>query len=452
MTETQGETVGKAELPVAFVDFVKQKMNGHEAGGRPHFLKQLAKSYPNVEDEVLNIVEKVWVKGQSVGNVAHTYKTKYHTLFRLLKELEPWKEGLAAYVMAAPRRKRFYIRELNESDYETVQNYIRRAKRQGLKRYIRSLSWAEKCWKYLNYHDPETWTADEVSDYLATLSGPSQFPILVAIRQVAPQIRERSNSQYVGTGNAKEKMGRHKLDLFGPEVHMIIKALVESKLDFHALIFKLHVATGAREGTTDSTAGICGLSWDRFKKNFETVDLYESKVKGGIWWRDSPLDLLFPELPMELQTLWKERGKPTDAKLIHGGYPALIHMYSEIASAVKSYCEGRVDAHLLAEFAKLRPHGADKLHVNLLWEARVPLEVVAGQYLGRGEGIGLVGRGWLDLNTLKNHYLSLTKRSKRFGKIMERIKAYSQHTFKEVATVSEPLEPVEPIICVAESA
>jgi len=57
---------------------------------------------------------------------------------------------------------------------------------------------------------------------------------------------------------------------------------------------------------------------------------------------------------------------------------------------------------------------ADKIHVNLLWEAKVPLEVVAGQFIGRGEALGPVGRIWLSTDTIKKRYLSLTQRSGRY--------------------------------------
>lgn len=80
----------------------------------------------------------------------------------------------------------------------------------------------------------------------------------------------------------------------------------------------------------------------------------------------------------------------------------------------------------IRELVHLQPHDADKIHCNLLWEAEVPLEVVAGQYIGGQEAIGLVGRGWLSLDTIKKHYLSLTARSKRFQKIRAKVTDYSQ--------------------------
>lgn len=60
------------------------------------------------------------------------------------------------------------------------------------------------------------------------------------------------------------------------------------------------------------------------------------------------------------------------------------------------------------------------------FHARAPLEVVAGEYLGGNEAIGLVGRVWLDINTIKKHYLSLTARSKRIQNIRDKIARYAR--------------------------
>jgi len=112
-------------------------------------------------------------------------------------------------------------------------------------------------------------------------------------------------------------------------------------------------------------------------------------------------------------------------KLILGGYPELSKIYKEIRKALEEYFRGKVDPDLHEEFTTLKPHDADKIHCNLLWEAGVPLEVVAGKYLGRGEGRGLMGRIWLDINTIKKHYLSLTERSERIQQLRKQVQMYS---------------------------
>lgn len=84
---------------------------------------------------------------------------------------------------------------------------------------------------------------------------------------------------------------------------MIIEALKDQGLALHETVLKLHISLGAREGSKDSKSGMVGLSWDRFKRDFSVLDLYESKVRGGIWWRGCPLHLFFKELLAELRAL-----------------------------------------------------------------------------------------------------------------------------------------------------
>ena len=411
-------------LPQGFENFISQKLRRNCLGGRPHLVKKLAEER-GPKEEVLNILELRWLKNRSIGSLARKYNTSYQTIWRMLQDLNPWKKALITYIEQVLRRKVFYNRDQNSSDYETVATYIRRAKRDGLKTFRKYTTMALKCWRFLKHKDPARWTAEEVHAFLNTRSEGSQSLYLDGIRQVAPQIADPNSQNYVKTARYREKLRLRKKDLFGPEVKMIIKALRDRGLTSHETIFKLHITTGAREGSTDSRSGITGLSWDRFKRDFTIVDLYESKVRGGIWWRSCPLTLFFKNLPNELETLWNSRGKPTTHKVIRNGYHELLQIYKEIRIALKRYYKDETDPSLFKELTTLRPHDADKIHVNLLWEAGVPLEVVAGKFLGRGEGVGLFGRGWLDINTLKKHYLSLTERSERIRKLRKQVETYS---------------------------
>ena len=382
-------------------------------------------------ETLLNILEDSWIKEKSLRAIAKHYQTSDDTIWRLLKDLDEFKPAISELLLTIPRAKKWFIEEFETSDYETVASYIKRAKCEGLKTWKDTIQRARRFWTWTHFKAPQNWIADDVHDFLATLSKGAQADMLDAIRNVALQIRDKTNAQYVGVGLFRAKIRQRKKDLFGAEVKMILDALKEKKMNYEATIFKLHVQLGSREGSKNRTSGMVGLNWSYFKHNFKTVDDFESKVHGGIWWRDCPLDVFFPKLPDELHALWTHRGRPTDERVILGGYNELTQTYQNIQQAVKETYEGKIDPSLLKEFATLRPHDADKLHVNMLWEAGVPLEIVAGQFLGNDEGIGLEGRGWLDINVIRKYYLSLSQRSHRFQKIQQGVRDYAQKVLVE---------------------
>jgi len=188
---------------------------------------------------------------------------------------------------------------------------------------------------------------------------------------------------------------------------------------------EFHVTLGAREGSTDNVSGICNITWDRFKKNFSRVDLFEGKTKNGLWCRNCPVDLLFPHLPAELRELWKQRGKPTTDRVLLGAYKEITAIYKKIRAELEAFYDGKVEPAILKEMATLRPHDADKIHCNLLWEAGIPVEVVAGKYLGGNEGLGLMGRIWLRTETITRYYLMLSENSPKMKEYLQQVKTYS---------------------------
>ena len=117
-------------------------------------------------------------------------------------------------------------------------------------------------------------------------------------------------------------------------MNLIQEALRFKNMGYHETIFELHISLGAREGSRDPRSGMCGLTWDRFKDSFTKVDLYESKVRGGILWRDCPLNIFFSGLPQKLRNLWESRGKPIDEKLFLEGYKELLQIYQELREAL----------------------------------------------------------------------------------------------------------------------
>ena len=320
----------KAKLPSAFLEYIDSKTQPNESGGRPHFLLMIAKQGRDPNETLLNILEDAWLKGKPLGAIAKHYHTSYDSIWRLLKDLKEFKPAISELLLKIPRAKKWFIEEFETSDYETVQNYIKRAKREGLKNWTGMIRKARRFWIWTHYKAPQNWTADDVHDYLTTLTGGAQSGMLDAIRRIAPQIRDESSSQYVGVGMFRAKLHQRKKDLFGLEVKMIVDALKKKKMKYHATVFKLHVQTGAREGSSDKTSGMVGLNWSYFKHNFKAVDDFESKVHGGIWWRNCPLDVFFPELPEELHALWTRRGRPTEERVILGGYEELKQIYGFI--------------------------------------------------------------------------------------------------------------------------
>jgi len=423
-----------------FQSFIEEKARSNGSGGRPSFISILAKTHPDLTEVLLTICEAAWIKEKPPRLIAPQYHTSYLTIYRLLQDLEPFKEKIVEYLKTEPRRKRFYNKELDTSDYLTVQNYIIRAKRDGLKTYKAAILNAQVIWRMLNYKDPANWTIDEVLEAMQKLSPGYRFNMAICIRRIAPQLAQKGSLNELKVGRFSIHLKQRKKDIFAKELNLIREALIGKKMSYHLVIFLLHVATGAREGcyqTADKRSGLCGFTWDRFKDHFTKVDLFESKVKGGIWSRDCPLGLLFKDLPSMLEALWKERGKPIDTKVIPDGYGELLHIYRDINAAVAEYFEGKLEPGLYKELTTLQPHSADKIHCNLLWEAGVPLEVVAGRYLGGTEAIGLVGRIWLNIETIKKHYLALTARSQRFQKILARVQEYSKNFDAGQAPVQE---------------
>lgn len=103
------------ELPPEFATYIEAKTKINGGKGRDHFLLQIAKANKNVEDEVFNIIERAWVKNQSIYQIVRYYKkqghrTSYHTIYRLLQDLEPFKEALVNHLEKNPRRRTFYNR------------------------------------------------------------------------------------------------------------------------------------------------------------------------------------------------------------------------------------------------------------------------------------------------------------------------------------------------------
>lgn len=125
----------KAKLPSAFLGYIDSKIQPNESGGRPHFLSVIVKQGRDPNEILLDILEDAWLKGKPLGAIAKHYHTSHDSIWRLLKDLKEFKPAISELLLKIPRAKKWFIEEFETSDYETVQNYIKRAKREGLKNW-----------------------------------------------------------------------------------------------------------------------------------------------------------------------------------------------------------------------------------------------------------------------------------------------------------------------------
>ncbi|MEM2260731.1 MAG: hypothetical protein QXY65_06660 [Candidatus Methanomethylicaceae archaeon] len=383
------ETQKLNEIKNIIQEYIKTTILGeNKEAGRSHFLK-------NVEDpymEILKILQRSWVKGESDSQIAKTYNVSYISIYRLRKYFEQYKEDLLKLIEKEIGEKKYFyiIKEENGflkiiSDYENVINFYRRYLRSSpkpKKRYLQSiLRNAEKVWVFLNKKDPKDWSLSDVDNFLISLRERNIDikSYVVAIRQIAPHLI----SQGLTTDWTKRS---RTCDLFLEDVREIIKILCENGMEREAFIFKLHLSLGCREESFSK------LKISDFREDY--VDIYESKVKGGITWRNIKYTWLFDELKDDVKKYVNEDGK------FVRNYEELRLIYKRISSILTSK---------IGEKGKILPHFARKIHVNILWQLGVPLELVAGQIIGN-EGYCLFGVGWSDLNTLRKHYLSLSSR------------------------------------------
>ena len=80
-------------LPPDFLDYVKAKSK--KTGGRPHFLQ-------SVEDPIettIRIAELCWLKGKTPQEIARRFNTSYRTIYRLLKDIEKWRQALEDWIL-----------------------------------------------------------------------------------------------------------------------------------------------------------------------------------------------------------------------------------------------------------------------------------------------------------------------------------------------------------------
>ncbi len=318
------------------------------------------------------------------------------------------------------RERRSIYEETSEgkyvSSYPTVQAFINRAQATGLKTLYETLGTTDKIYHFLEYKDPSRWDGDDMNRWLATRPASMKSPDLIHARKVAPQLANYGSEEGMNAprpGSLKVTNIK-RYDLLTSEINRALDHMDETGYYEASTVVRLHQVLGCREGSEKHEGELPGLlyiPWSRVNLTKGTADIFEGKVKKGILWRDCPLDLFGWNVPSRIKELKGrvfqfqigERTVKIDSReyVLGMSYDSLLAVYRLFASTLRAVNPD-------ATFDEVTPHTGRHLHVNLLWERGVPMELIAGD---AEAGIGVFGVGWTDLSTLKKFYFTLSMRS-----------------------------------------
>lgn len=396
-----------------------------------------------------------------VNDWINRFAKEFQTDKTLKAEYDKWKETNPELQTDKERIEFYTFTKDSGGNREYSSSY------EGVKDYLSShpnkvnpsvLNYAWRAWIVLNRKNPSSWTRDDFNrvifgKYLPSietigkkrgkitnpespLSEQMQFPVAVAMRAVSKNLRDIPR---LTDGLKHPRIDR--LDIFEAQMKYIVRtiddALVNPSFDNltiknyiskhgaqrdlvinHALIrdaklvFLTHVDLGCREGTKklkggkQDQASILGLDWREISWEQKSINVFESKVVG--WWNDCPLDLFGDYVFTSLKQRFDALGRPSSGRIFPIGYDqgenSLINLYR----IVNYICgAGEISSNSTKPIIpKFTPHGARKIHVNLLWEQGIPLELVIGD---ADAHIGFFGVGWKDVTTARRFYLSMAK-------------------------------------------
>jgi hypothetical protein len=160
---------------------------------------------------------------------------------------------------------------------------------------------------------------------------------------------------------------------------------------------------GCREGTRNAEynrgrGGILGLEWNLVDWKNRTLNVYETKTKGGITWVDCPLDLFSSDCYNLLRQYWESVGKPTSGNIFPISYRILSKFYRD-----------RVTPFL---GRKITPHNMRDTHATWLLNMDVKVEAICGTFnRARAEGYAL-GVGWMNSQVFFEHYARIMRRTR----------------------------------------
>jgi len=425
-------------------------------GGRPSLLHIIKDRGMNPYIELLNMI-KMRLEGLSYDKIADKYETSKSVVYGLFEKLKKLGilqrlEEIARHETGKVRV--FYKvkdgkRIVYKSDIDYIQRFIETRSLRGkthenqIKQYLRGIAIACKITKKL----PHQWNEDDINKVLTTMYNYYKSDIEKKVKIAQEKIKSgkdierirwmrytklsekqmddiarhnvynavvtplRQILKFIGRQDLIEKtlqctMWKREVRKFDVEEEPYITVDEYEKIvneinmkyeGFHAfwrkLALDLKITLKCRlKGSIRS--GIWGLQWDKINWENGTIDVFESKTKGGIWWKNCIINLFFDDLQERLRYAYEHYRIKDSPYIFESMGVSLSQLESFYNREIPLILGRRVTSH------DLRKTGA-------IWlvEADVPLEMIAGKPENSPFGVG-----WLDLNTLLKYYSAFTKK------------------------------------------
>jgi hypothetical protein len=322
--------VGEVELKVA--DLPQElkteiaelfKLNGAKRAGRPNILQVLQDRGHDPHKIVLEIIFLHFIEKYSLERAAERIQNKYGvettkmTISNLITALD--KAGLLSsildYAQTKVERKvrLWWVDEEGRyhSDIDYVESWLERhrhtLKQKVIQTHLRYLAEIVNELKKL----PHEWNEDDIARFLnakyeyykkAILQRAQEnhkgFYSKLTEKELDDRARENTRKylvtirrflMWVGRADLAVKFGHSEwkreyalIDYISIEEWQKIEAS-ELFTPEEILLLKLHITVGCREGHKERS-GLSGLRWSKINWKSNTIDVYESKVKGGLIW------------------------------------------------------------------------------------------------------------------------------------------------------------------------
>jgi len=301
-------------------------------------------------------------------------------------------------------------------DYPIVKEFIEDRQIRRVE-YSHHISKLRRYWERLGRKHPATWGEDDLKEIVKLIREWEVIPYTFestlrawfkftdakngkGIPLVSHPLLEASRSKM---SSGRKKNGDREINYLEPKEFLRVQEVTES-LVFKALMWT-HATLGCREGARKEASyqrgrgGIMGLNWTDVNWDRKTMDVYETKTKGGITWVDCPLDLFGDECYTLLRQYWESRGRPSEGKMFHVSYREYCKFFEVLVSSVV----GR----------RLSPHSMRDTHATWLLNMDVKVELILGTTSRRKQEGYALGVGWMEPRMFFEHYARIMRRKKK---------------------------------------